>query len=69
MKRNDIKKLAEKTVAELNKELQTALLDLAGKRQEKKAGRLANPTLVSHLADDIARIKTVLRQKEMVVTE
>jgi ribosomal protein L29 len=65
MKRNDIKALADKTVAELNAKLieQTSLLAKA--RLEKKAGKLSNPRSVSVLADDIARIKTMLRVKEM----
>jgi ribosomal protein L29 len=65
MKRNDIKKLHELEVPELNKKLTELTLVLAKSRLEKKAGKLANPRSVSNLSDDIARIKTLLTIKRM----
>lgn len=65
MKRKDIKALADKTVAELNTTLSELTAQLAKARLEKRAGKLTNPRIVSGLADDIARVKTVLRTKEL----
>jgi large subunit ribosomal protein L29 len=64
MKRNDIKKLHELSIADLNKKLTELVAQLATARLEKRVGRLANPRLVSNLSDDVARIKTVMREKE-----
>jgi ribosomal protein L29 len=65
MKRNDIKQLQQLSVEELNKKLNELSMSLAKSRLEKKAGRLANPRLVSTLADDLARVKTFLTQKQV----
>lgn len=65
MKRNDIKALADKSVAELNKQLQELQLQVAKARLEKSVGKLENLRLVSSLSDDVARIKTVLREKQL----
>lgn len=65
MKRNDSKALATKSLDELNKQLMSLVAELAKARLEKKAGRLSNPRQVSVLSDDIARIKTVIREQEL----
>lgn len=64
MKRNDIKALHQKTVAELEKMLNEMTLSLAAKRLMKKAGRLENTSEVKTLSDDIARIKTIITEKK-----
>ena len=64
MKQNDIKSLHEKTVAELSAQLSELTKDLARARLEKKAGRRAN-THIALIADDVARVKTILRKKEL----
>ncbi len=69
MKRTDIKELRAKTVKELNKSLVDLQMQLAVARMEKKAGKLANVSLVPTLADDIARIKTTLNEKSLVGEE
>lgn len=66
MKRNDIKALTEKTVAQLDKQLGQLLTELAKVRLEKKAMKLANISLPRTLADDIARVKTELRRRELL---
>lgn len=63
MKRNDIKALHDKTVGELNKMLAEMLDNLAKIRLEKGAGRLENTSSVKMLADDVARVKTILTIK------
>jgi ribosomal protein L29 len=68
MKRNDIKQLQELDLAGLNKKLIELSTAVAKARLEKKAGKLANLRQVSQLADDIARVKTILSQKEMEAT-
>jgi ribosomal protein L29 len=60
MKRNDIKALHQKTVAELQKELSTMSRDLASMRLQKKVGKLSSVSKLKNLADDIARYKTVI---------
>ena len=65
MKRNDIKALHELSVSELNKKLIDLSMHLAKSKLEKKVGKLANVRLVTTLGDDIARVKTILSQKEM----
>lgn len=66
MKRNDIKALHDKDLKELNEQLRTLLLDLAKARLEKKAAKLANVSLVRQLSDDVARVKTVIHEKEIL---
>ena len=63
MKRNDITALHDKTVNELNKMLSTMLDKLAKIRLEKGAKNLENTSSVKMLADDVARVKTVLTIK------
>lgn len=64
MKRNEIKALSQKTVAELDKELLKLSHDLANMRLQKKVGKLSSVSKLRNLSDDIARIKTVLTEKE-----
>lgn len=66
MKRNDIKALKEKTVAQLEKQLAGLQVELAKVRLEKKAMKLDNTALPKTLADDIARVKTELRRRELL---
>ena len=65
MKRNDIKALSGKTVAELDKELAKLGHDLANMRLQKKVGKLSSVAKLKNLSDDIARIKTVLTEKKL----
>lgn len=65
MKRNDVKALSKKTVAELNKQLIELQVAFAKIKLEKKVGKVANPRSVSMMADDIARVKTILHEKEL----
>ena len=66
MKRKDITALHSLSIAELQKKL-VELMTLAAKtRLEKKVGKVANKKAVTILNDDIARVKTVLREQEIV---
>lgn len=65
MKKNDIKALHQKDQKELSKMLKEMSLMLAQARLQKKAGKLQNVSKIAMLADDIARVKTVLKMKEL----
>jgi ribosomal protein L29 len=65
MKTNDIKALHSKSVQELEVQLNELLIELAQKRLQKAAGKLKN-THVSLLADDVARIKTIISAKKKI---
>ncbi len=65
MKTNDIKALHDKDLAELKKELSVLMKDLAGMRLLAKAGKLDSPAKLKNLRKDVARIKTVSREKEL----
>ncbi len=65
MKRNDITALHTMSPADLHKKLEETVAVWVKSRLEKKVGKIANKRLVTNLADDVARIKTVLRQKEL----
>ena len=68
MKRNDIKALHEKTLAELNKQLEELQMQVAKAKLELTAGKLEDTRLIGKLRDDIARIKTILRERELIVS-
>lgn len=65
MKSNDITALHDKSAAELAKQLSELQKQLATARLQKVVGKLENPSLITVLRDDIARIKTVLRKQEL----
>lgn len=68
MKRKDITALHELSLSELNKKLSDLTMQVAKAKLEKRVGKLANLRMVSTLGDDIARIKTIMHQKEMEAT-
>jgi ribosomal protein L29 len=63
MKRTAITNLHQKTVAELETELNQTLKTLTHARLEKAAGRLKDVASVERLADDVARVRTILKEK------
>jgi large subunit ribosomal protein L29 len=65
MKRNDIRALADKTVEELDKQLGELQAEVTKARLSKMAGKLSNFRLIAMLRDDVARIKTVLKERRM----
>lgn len=65
MKNKDIKALRDMTVEDLNKKLAELELSFAKTQMEKRVGKLTDRRMGSKLADDIARVKTVLTAKEM----
>lgn len=65
MKRNDITALQSKEIAELEQQLTSLQTELVKARLERSAGQLQSPAKVKSLSDDIARVKTVMRQKQL----
>lgn len=57
------KDLVEKSVDELNAELETKFQEQFKLRMQKSTGELSQTHLIKETRRDIARIKTVLRQK------
>ena len=69
MKKKEIKALAEKSKEELVKMLETSTQQLANLRLQLRAGKLKNIRAVMMERKKIARLKTILRQKELVKPE
>jgi large subunit ribosomal protein L29 len=65
MKRKDIQELSSKEVKELRTLLKEKQESLFTAQLDHKTGKLTNKRSLSSTRDDIARIKTVLRQKEV----
>ncbi len=65
MKGKDIKALHQRSQLELRQEVVKLRTQLAKIRVEKKAKKLTNVALPSRLADDLARVQTVLRRQEL----
>jgi len=63
MKANEIR---EKTVAELNEQLNTLYRDQFNIRMQKSTGQLAQTHLTDSIKKDIARVKTIITEKQKV---
>ncbi len=63
MKRTDITQLQEMSLDELHTKLDELVKEMATVKLEKMANKLKDVKKPSKLSDDIARIKTVIRQK------
>lgn len=66
MKPQEIKEL---TVEEIQLRLEDLLDELANLRIQQATQQLANPSRVQMVKKDIARIKTILNENEMGITE
>ncbi len=66
MKRKDITALHDQTSQELEQQLQELRKSLAKAKLELPAGKLQDVRLPGKIRDDIARIKTVLREKQLL---
>ncbi len=65
MKTKDIKALHNKSQTELQKDLEVKQRELKNYYLERKIKQVKNYCLGERLRDDIARIKTVLRLKQI----
>jgi large subunit ribosomal protein L29 len=61
----ELKKMREMTEVELNTELGKMKKELFNLRFQHVTGQLENPVKMRELKRDIARVKTIIREKEM----
>lgn len=67
MKRNDIQALHDMTVSELQAKLAELESELGKSKIENAVGKLQNPASLKMTRKAIARIKTILREKEQSI--
>ena len=61
----ELKKIREMSEAELNAELLKMIKDLFNLRFQHVTGQLENPVQMRETKRDIARVKTIIREKEL----
>ena len=61
----ELKKIREMSEAELNSELVRMKKDLFNLRFQHVTGQLENPIKIRETKRDIARVKTIIREKEL----
>ena len=61
----ELKKMREMTEIELNTELSKMKKELFNLRFQHTTGQLENPVKMRELKKDIARVKTIIREKEL----
>ena len=61
----ELKKMREMTEVELNAELDNMKKELFNLRFQHVTGQLENPVKLRETKRDIARVKTVIREKEL----
>ncbi len=61
----ELKKMREMTAVELNTELDSMKKELFNLRFQHVTGQLENPVKMRELKRNIARVKTILREKEL----
>ncbi len=65
----ELNKIREMSEAELNAELLKMKKDLFNLRFQHVTGQLENPILLRETRRDIARVKTIIREKELARAE
>jgi large subunit ribosomal protein L29 len=65
----ELNKIREMSEAELNAELTKMKKDLFNLRFQHVTGQLENPILLRETRRDIARVKTIIREKELARAE
>ena len=61
----ELKKMRDMTEIELNTELSKMKKELFNLRLQHTTGQLENPVKMRELKKDIARVKTIIREKEL----
>ena len=61
----NVKEIREKTVAELNETLDSLKKELFRLRFQNAINQLENPMRISAVKKDIAKVKTVIREREI----
>ncbi|HOQ76201.1 MAG TPA: 50S ribosomal protein L29 [Thermoclostridium sp.] len=69
MKASDLKELREKTRDELNEELNELKAELFKLRFQHATSQLENPMRLKQVKKDIARVKTIIREKELGIRQ
>ena len=67
MKAKELKEIRTLSVADLEKKLQGLKKDLFMLRMQHATNQLDNPMQIAAVKKDIARIKTIIREKETTV--
>jgi large subunit ribosomal protein L29 len=62
----NVNEMREKSVAELNEQLNVLYRDQFSLRMQKSTGQLAQSHLVGNIKKEIARIKTIITEKQKV---
>jgi len=62
----NVNEMREKSVAELNEQLNVLYRDQFSVRMQKSTGQLAQSHLVGNIKKEIARIKTIITEKQKV---
>jgi large subunit ribosomal protein L29 len=65
MKTNELKELMTKTTAELDTDLKDKKSELFNLRFQLATGQLQNTAAIQRCKRDIARVKTIIRQREL----
>ena len=65
----ELKKMREMTEVELNSELAKMKKELFNLRFQHVTGQLENPVKLREVKREIARVKTILREKELAKAE
>jgi large subunit ribosomal protein L29 len=65
----ELNKIREMSEVELNAELNKMKKDLFNLRFQHVTGQLENPVLLRETRRDIARVKTIIREKEIARSE
>ena len=65
----ELNKIREMSEAELNAELNKMKKNLCNLRIQHVTGQLENPILLRQTRRDIARVKTIIREKEIAGSE
>jgi large subunit ribosomal protein L29 len=65
MKTNELKEYMNKTTAELDTDLKNKKSELFNLRFQLATGQLQNTAAIQRVKRDIARVKTIIRQREL----
>lgn len=65
MKKKELKELETKSISELNQMIKEVGLELLKLKMEKGAGKLKDTQAVNKKRRKLARLKTILRKKEL----
>ena len=65
MKKNELKEMMNRSVEELSTELQNKKSELFNLRFQLATGQLQNTAAIRECKKDIARVQTIIRQREL----